>query len=188
MSRSGLLLEDWRCLELKIYCDTRQQKGKHENIDRWFERHGVEYEYRKLDFGDYMTDGSNISIDTKRNVQEVAGNCGKDHARFAREMERAREAGYRLVILVETPKYKQVSDIAGWTNRVCARCQKKRMGYCNPKQSIGCSAGHRKPMTGATLARIMKSMESNHGSKFEFCHPAHTARFICDLLGVPYDG
>ena len=38
-----------------IYEDTRQQAGKHENIDRWFRNHGVEYEYRKLDAGDYAT-------------------------------------------------------------------------------------------------------------------------------------
>lgn len=56
-----------------------------------------------LPFGDYMLEGSNISIDTKQDVQEVAGNIGRDHARFVRECDRARAEGYRLVILVEEP-------------------------------------------------------------------------------------
>lgn len=171
---------------MTIYCDTRQQKGKHKNIDGWFERHGVPYEYKKLDFGDYSIDGSNVSIDTKRSMQEVAGNCGHDHKRFVREMERARTAGYRLVILIEACGYHSISDVARWTNNVCKRCEKKRMGFCNPLHSIGCTAGHKKPITGPTLAKIMKTLELNHGVRFEFCHPMHTARRICELLGVKY--
>lgn len=45
--------------------------------------HGVDFAPRAtaLPFGDYMLEGSNISIDTKKDVQEVAGNLGKQHAR-----------------------------------------------------------------------------------------------------------
>ena len=87
----------------KIYEDTRQQSGKHENKARWWEGHGVEVERAKLDFGDYMAaDGSsNIVVDTKRSIDEVAMDCGRDHARFVREMERAKAAGCRLVVLIE---------------------------------------------------------------------------------------
>ena len=169
---------------MTVYCDTRQQKGKHTNIDGWFDRNEVEYEYKKLDFGDYMTDGSNISVDTKRNMQEVACNCGRDHARFVREIKRANEAGYQLVVLVEAMGYRDVHDVARWINRVCARCDRRRLGYCNPNFGGGCSAGHRKPITGPTLARIMESLEQRHNVRFEFCHPAHTARRICEILGV----
>ena len=170
----------------KIYCDTRQQAGKHKNIDGWFEQHKIPYEYKKLDFGDYMVDGSNISVDTKRSMQEVCGNCGRDHARFVREIERARSAGYRLVILVEACGYYSVRDVAKWTNKVCRNCEKRRKGFCNPVSSMGCSARHRKPMTGATLSRIMETLEREHGVRFEFCHPMHTAARICELLGVEY--
>ena len=79
-----------------LYEDTRQVLGKHDRKNEWWRSHGVEVVRRKLDFGDYMVDGSNVSVDTKRNISEVAMDCGRDHDRFAREMDRAREAGYRL--------------------------------------------------------------------------------------------
>ena len=171
----------------KIICDTRQKRGKHENIDRWFASHGVEYEYRKLDAGDYATDdlSSNILVDTKRNIQEVSMDCGRDHARFAREMDRAREAGYRLVILIETTgNYRCISDLARWENDVCRRCDIRRYGDCTKQQ---CTRFKRRPMTGETLARIMTKMAVDHGCVFDFIHPKMAAKRICDLLGVRYE-
>lgn len=167
-----------------LLCDTRQHAGKHANIDGWLDRHGVPYEYRKLDFGDYMVEGSNVSVDTKRDMAEVCGNCGRDHARFVREMERARAAGYRLVILTEASGYHDLHDVAGWTNSVCRRCERRRMGTCDPAVSMGCAEHRHKPMQGATLARTMRTLEANHGVRFEFCHPMHTAARICELLGL----
>lgn len=177
---------------MRLLEDSRQQIAhgdKHLNKHRWWEGHGVEVERVKLDFGDYMVEGSNISVDTKRNIQEVAGNLGREHARFVREIERANQAGYLLVVLVETGgKYKAVDDIGQWTSTVCLRCQRRRMGYCNPKMSMGCAAHHgHKPMQGATVVKIMRRLEEKHQVRFEVCHPAHSAQRICDILGVPYE-
>ena len=73
-----------------IYEDTRQQDGKHLQKQEWWKAHGIEVVRRKLDFGDYATDGSNVVVDTKRNVAEIAQNInGRQHARFKRECERA---------------------------------------------------------------------------------------------------
>ena len=168
--------------------DTRQQKGKHENKNRWWAAHGVTVKRAKVDFGDYVTDGSNVSIDTKRSMGEVAMDCGKDHDRFAREMERAREAGYRLVILVEVgAPYRTLDDVARWTNDACKRCERYRNLLCDPRANNRCQKYRRKPMQGPTLMRIMRAMEENHGCVFEFCHPMHSAMRICELLGVEYE-
>lgn len=172
----------------KIICDTRQKQGKHENIDRWFGNHGVEYHYKKLDTGDYATDDetSNVLVDTKKGLAEVSSNCTRDHDRFVREMERAREAGYRLVILVETTaNIRRVEDVARWVNDVCRRCETYRVGLCEPSVSK-CRRFRRRPITGAALSRTMRTLEEHHGCRFEFCHPKMTARRICDLLGVRY--
>ena len=40
---------------------------------------------------------------------------------------------------------------------------------------------------GPTLAKIMLRLESDYGCRFEFCHPARSARRICELLGVEWD-
>ena len=120
-------------MEQILWEDTRQQKGKHDRKNAWWHSHGVTVQRAKLDFGDYMVDGSNISVDTKRNLQEVAMDCGRDHKRFVREMERASATGYRLVILVEVGgNYKSIADVERWTNDVCKRCQHHRAGTCGP--------------------------------------------------------
>ena len=167
----------------EIWCDTRQQKGKHVNVDGWFEKHGVPHSYRKLDFGDYMREGSNISIDTKQSMDELAGNLGKDHARFVRECERAANAGYRLIILVERkPKLNSPIELAKWTPVACHMCR-----ACNPLESKGCLKHRSKPMQGSTALKIMQTIERKYGTRFEFCTRNDTAQRICELLGIDYD-
>lgn len=164
--------------------DTRQQKGKHLHVDRWLESHGVPYEYKKLDFGDYQrSDGAgNISIDSKKDVQELAGNVGREHARFVRELERARVAGYRLYILVEELEaYNDREKMNLWRSRVCRQCRK-----CDPLKDK-CRVRRYKPMNGPTLKKIVDKLEREHGMRLMFCKRGDTARTICDLLGVEYD-
>jgi len=174
-------------LEQVIYEDTRQQKGKHERKNIWWKSHGVKVVRRKVDFGDYVTDGSNISIDTKANLQEICGNLGKDHARVVREIERAKNAGYRLVFLIEVGgNYKNIDDVSRWTNDVCKRCEHYRAHTCMPLHDR-CKRFKRRPMTGVTLAKIMHTMEQDHGCRFEFAHPMVAAKRVCDLLGVRYE-
>lgn len=169
-----------------IYADTRQQAGKHENKNRWWAAHGIEVVTRKLDFGDYMAEGSNVVIDTKRSISELAMDCGRDHARFAREMERAREAGYRLVILVEVGgPYRTLDDLAKWVSYGCRnRCERWRLRNCDPIVSTSCTTFKRKPMQGPSLLRVVRRMEHNHGAVFELCKPSKSAQRICELLGV----
>lgn len=172
-----------------IYEDSRQQikpVDKHAQKHLWWRNHGVTVQRRKLDFGDYITDGSNVSVDTKRNMAEVAMDCGRDNRRFAREMDRARNAGYRLVILVETGTgIRCIDDVMRWTNDVCKRCQHYRAKSCDPLRDK-CRRFRGKPTTGVTLARTMQTFEEHHGCIFAFVHPSAAARVICETLGVPY--
>ena len=170
-----------------LYIDTRQQAGKHEHVDRWLREHGVAYEYRKLDFGDYMVGGGALSIDTKKDVQELAGNLGHDHARFRREIERASGAGCRLVVLVEEhPEYAERTLLRSWRNRVCRGCRK-----CDPLEQGRCVKNPMrkapKPRQGPWLAAVLDTMERKYDVAFEFCRRADTARIICEKLGIDYD-
>lgn len=168
----------------RIQIDTRQQVGKHTNIDSWFDSHGIEYFYQKLDFGDYaeVDNGGNIVVDSKQDMQEVAGNVGHDHARFVRECDRAAEAGYRLYILVEEhPEYADRDLLATWVSGVCRRCRK-----CDPLESK-CVARRFKPLNGPTLRKIIDRIEYDHGARFLFCDKRDTARVICELLGVKFE-
>jgi len=167
--------------------DTRQKVGKHERKRLWFEAHGIRVERRALLTGDYeRADGtSNVLVDTKRSISEVAMDVGRDHKRFVKELDRARDAGYRLVILIEVgAPYKGLPDVVGWVNDACKRCEHRRNGRCDPTQPTHCAKFRRKPMSGATLARTMKTLELEHGCRFEFVHPRKSAQRICELLGL----
>ena len=150
--------------------DTRQQEGKHEHRHEWWRAHGVEFEERSraLPFGDYIREGSNICIDTKQSLAELSGDVLQQHDRFKRECERARCAGYRLIILTETSKCTNLDDLEKVRN---VHPQARRV----------------KPLPGKVPARVCRTMESHHGVRFEFCTRRESARRICELLGVDYD-
>ena len=176
----------------RVIEDSRQQASKHSHIEAWMNGHGVDFlpRARALPFGDYIAeneDGTpygNISIDTKKDVQELAANVGREHDRFVRECERARSAGYRLVVLVESAsRYNDRAQLAKWVSGVCRRCRK-----CTPTTSKGCAEHRVKPMQGPTLVKILGALERRHGARFEFVSKRGCARRICELLGIEVKG
>ena len=84
-----------------IQIDTREQNNKH--IIKYFENMGVEYFCEKLDFGDYTNplNENKVVIDRKKDLVEWAGNLGKGHQRFKAELERAKDCGYKVIVLIE---------------------------------------------------------------------------------------
>ena len=174
-----------------IYCDTRQQKGKHEHKMQWWADHSVHTRVKTLKTGDYATDLSNILVDTKRNVAEVAQNInGRQHARFKRECQRAQADGQRLYVLVEnTNGYRSITDVCAWENDHCTHCKLRKQHICEPRNPHGKCMKHRtvKPIQGPRLAKAMATMEERYGVRFKFCRPQDAALTICELLGVDYD-
>ena len=89
-----------------LLIDTREKPKAIQSILRTFDEAGVVHESTKLLFGDYMDyNQPSLVIDRKQNIAELAKNCTVESARFKRELERARKAGSRLVILVEQNRY-----------------------------------------------------------------------------------
>ena len=169
--------------------DTRNKIGQHSIKNDWWAAHGVSVVRRKLDFGDYMRDepGWNISVDTKKDVQELAGNCGRENARFVRELDRARDAGCRLFILVEEHEaYNDRERLRRWVCRACRMCPEFRAKRCDPNADQ-CSVRRFKPMNGAKLAKTVATLERDHGALFLFARRDDSALTICNLLGVEYD-
>lgn len=149
---------------MKIYCDSREHwthpNSTDTHISGWFDRHGIEWEVRKLDVADYQLDGQpNIAIDRKQSLQELSQNlfARNDKARFWREVRRARETGIRLIVLIEDGKRKSIKDVAGWV----------------PKYG---------KVTGRTLMNEMYRVHISYGVEFMFCDRRSTARRIVELL------
>lgn len=181
--------------------DDRQHAHKHDNKHEVWDALGVPYlsrdEMLKLDFGDYMRgfeDGTldescNVSVDTKQHLGEVSMNLGRGHERFKREIRHANDAGYLLVVLVETDEAECIEDVRGWVNGHCRRCSHYYGKRCDPSDaaSICLKHGTKPPLQGETMAKQMKTMERNRSVRFEFVPPDLSAKRICELLGVGYD-
>lgn len=172
--------------------DSRQKAGKHNNKRAYFKLRGHTVYTACLPFGDYVCADSFppelvdkiielskqyehneekvsvkllqevkqeisqikdiVLIDTKKDLQEVILNLTKQHARFCRECDGAKLHGARLIVLVENKDgITQIDDLYGWYNY---RLKK------NPKAT-----------KGATLVKMIKAMECNHGVVFMFCNP-----------------
>ena len=53
---------------MTLLCDTRQQEGKHKNIEQYCKRHGIEMVRQCLKVGDYMFPDGTISVDTEQDL------------------------------------------------------------------------------------------------------------------------
>ena len=92
---------------LVIQVDSREQKFDH--VTSYFDSQGVKWVKSKCVVGDYVNlENPMVVIDRKKDLQEVAGNVCQQHDRFVRELELARDLGYKLIILVEEPNIKSL--------------------------------------------------------------------------------
>lgn len=144
---------------MKIIIDSREKKCDH--IKKWFDKHGIEYEVKKLDVGDYQIDGNTvISVDRKQNLAELSKNLMNkaDHSRFWKEIRRAKEQNIKLFILCEHGgKIKSIQDVAQWHDKY----------------------------SGVSGRRLMDEIYRTHiayGVEFLFCDKRCTARRIVEIL------
>lgn len=142
--------------------DTRNKVGKHKNIDTYCHRCGIELVRMALPYGDYMFPEGHISVDTKRNLDEVATNLlnrsNKDSARFWREVRNAHKNGIKLVILVEHGgEIKSINDVPKWRSKYSQ-------------------------VTGRRLIDEMIRCEMAYGVRWCFCDRRSTAKRIIEIL------
>lgn len=145
--------------------DTGQKKGQHELKNDGFASLGISVIRNKLPFGDYALPPK-VAVDTKKDMEEIAGNiCGSraEHQRFKQECVKARDAGCKLYFLVENNVgISTIDDVHKWVNPRCI-------------YQPGCVQGDR-------LEKAMKTMSERYGCEFLFCHPEEAAGIIQELL------
>lgn len=140
--------------------DSRQKDGKHQQKHIGFEDLGVDLLRCKLPFGDYALPPA-VSVDTKENLEEIAGNlCGsmKERDRFIRECKAAAAAGCQLVIMVETEHDGSLLDLG----------------------DIRIGSG--KVVTGLQLYRAMTAVSGRYGVRFVLVRPEDAAKEIMKIL------
>lgn len=150
--------------------DTRNQQGKHKNINAYMEKCGHKVIRSKMLVGDYqLANDGKVAIDTKSGVMELIADIYHQHERFRRECEMARDAGIELIILTE-------EVLPGG-----------RLDQWKPPVWKSTTRHHRAgdPMTKADPARLRKAMytmQEKYGVKFLFCDARSTGKRILELL------
>lgn len=151
-----------------ILTDTRQQKEEH--ILKEFDKQGIIHIRTGLPSADYMTlrydekqgfylDYS-ILIDTKKDIEEIAGNlCNtSSHNRVKKEIFKGQELGAKqFIFLINGGKIKTIQDLENW------------------------SSPHTK-VKGETLLKIMSTMKERYGVRFIICPRAKMGEYIIRLL------
>ena len=99
--------------EMIVLVDSREQKNAH--ILEYFQRQGIPYEVEKLDYGDYSCKlpasaagrdiyfHDSIVIERKNSLEEISGNLSKGRERFEAEFLKARNAGAKIYLMIESP-------------------------------------------------------------------------------------
>ena len=150
-----------------LLIDTREKPKAIQGILRTIDRAGVEYERTKLLFGDYMDwNRPEVVIDRKQSIQELAQNCTRDHVRFRAELDRAKKAGAKLVILVEQNRYKDgdewravedITDLMYWTS---------------PHTTI----------RGEKVYRVLRGWMAKYDIDVQFCDKRSTGKRILEVI------
>lgn len=150
---------------MKIIVDSREHwthpNSADTHISDYFDRHGIEWEVRKLDVGDYAIEGKpNIAVDRKQSLEELSRNLTnkKDKSRFWNEVRRANKKGIKLVVLVEHGgKICCVSDVANWKSKYS-------------------------PVNGRYLVNEILRVHMAYSVDFFFCSKRSTAKKIIEIL------
>lgn len=143
--------------------DTRQQPTKNAHIRLQLEKLGYKVERSKMYVGDYQfADSGKVVVDTKKDLQEVCGNLTQQHERFKEECVRAKEAGIRLVILIQDQRIQSLNEVPSWYNW---RLKQNKFA-----------------LTGKKLYRIMATMVERYGVEWQFTTRAKVGERVVDIL------
>ena len=150
-----------------LLIDTRERPKAIQSIMRTIERMGIPYERTKLLFGDYQDyNRPEVVIDRKQSIQELAQNCTRDHVRFRAELDRAKKAGAKLVILVEQNRYKDgdewrtvedITDLMYWT-------------------------GPHTTIRGEKVYRVLRGWMAKYNIDVQFCDKRNTGKRILEII------
>ena len=154
--------------------DTRNKKGQHELKRAHFEQAGEVVIRNALPVGDYQRPAK-VSVDTKKDIYELAMDLTQDHDRFRRECEKAKSLGTQLVILTENEDgVTCLADLAEW--RESDEHFRMRNRNNNAFRHLG-----------GPMAKKCQTMHKRYGVIFGFCTPSEAGAKVIEILDY-YEG
>jgi hypothetical protein len=137
---------------------SREHAGKNKHITDYFDAVGVKYHRSKNYIADYINlDNPGVYVERKANLTEFAGNAGKQHDRFKRELERLDGVGGKMFVVIEEP-IKRLENL------------------------VTMSRIPRSQMKPEVLYKICRAWQEKHNLEFVFCYKGDAGRIIKELL------
>lgn len=151
-------------VNMNLIMDTRERKEATVLISKEFERQNVTVIRSKLWVGDYqLLENPMLTIDRKKSLQELCQNVVQDHKRFTAELQRAKDVGVHVIVLVEHSKnIKSLEDVRHWVN---------------PRLKVSPLA-----VSGERLYKILLAISKKYNVDFQFCTKQETGKRIIELL------
>ena len=149
-----------------IQIDSREKARATEKILREFDKQGVKHISSKLYAGDYIDmERPLLIIDRKQNIREIASNVTSEHKRFKAELEKVKEIGAKMIILIEQDTIdgkpiESLEDIMLW----------------EPKPGQGTVSGMR-------VYKILANWIRVYPLEVQFCNRRNTGKRIIEILG-----
>ena len=149
---------------MDIQIDSREKAKAIKKIISYFDANNIRHYSSKLFVGDYMSlDNPRLIVDRKQNLQELVGNVCQQHKRFTAELQRAQDAGIKIIILCEHGgSIKELSDVNKWYN---------------PRIKTSPLA-----VSGQRLFKILFTISKKYNVDFVFCDKNKTGAKIVELL------
>ena len=196
-------------MSITLLEDTRNKPGKHDAKNEYLRNNGINVIRLPLPIGDYVLmndaiaemlstkkpDYSDVmqkdflglhsrSVDTKFSLAEVYSCIIQDHARFAREADRAVENGVELTILVEEEGVKDIGDVRFWKNPHYAHSMKRYKRALWQKKNNRWNSNKRimPPVSSEGLMKRMIAFAEHHGCRWEFCSPDEAGAKVIEIL------
>ena len=147
--------------------DSREKKHAIKRILEYFDEQGIRYEVSKLLFGDYKDyNNPGIVIDRKQNILELSKNCTSESDRFRREMDKAKAAGAKLVILVEQDRF---FDRGRWV-------------HVQSIKDLVCWSSDYTQVRGEKIYRVLFDWCRTWPIEVEFCSKQNTGKRIVEII------
>lgn len=147
-----------------VLVDSREKKNMH--ILDYFSRQGIACQTTKLDYGDYslMLPASaagrdiyfhdSIVIERKASLEELSGNLAQERNRFEKEFLKARNAGAKIYLMVESP--------GGYSDIISHR--------------------YRTEFSPAAFAASLKIFEHRFDANVQFIAPEHAGYYVFSTM------
>lgn len=115
LPRLGLVkeLKNWVAKNMEIVCDTREKENRH--ITGSIEQLGGKCVFEGLKTADYAYKlcgvlQTDLVIERKNSLTELSANITKNRERFENELQRAKVANSKIVLLIENDDFNNLFD------------------------------------------------------------------------------